>query len=159
MFIKNNQTKDIVLTSFEGYEFEVPVGVSWIWDKAGEHLLKTYEPKGEHGHWGYRPGIGQTDMGRGKVFILQEPPVPAITQATKEEWDNSGKRFCQVRRYKIIASMIPRENLIKIASQRGVSQQKLMEYTNDKNIELDVIAGEINNLPVPEEIKYPNLNE
>ncbi len=39
MFVKNRQNKDIELTSFEGYMFTIPTGVSWIWDKAGQHLL------------------------------------------------------------------------------------------------------------------------
>ena len=149
----------MVLPSFEGLEFEIPRGVSWVWDKAGEHLLKTYAPDGEYGTWGWRYGQGQSDMSKGKTFIQQAPPTPAIIPASKEDWEKEGKRFCQVRRYKVLAKLIPRESLITIASERGVSQQRLVEYTNKKNIDVEEIADDINSLSVPEDIKYPTFLE
>ena len=147
MIIKNTQNKDIKLSSFEGYEFMVPPGVIWIMDKVGEHLIKTYEPKGENGL------MKQTTQGL--TFVPTTPPVSAIIEATEEEWDKGGRRFAEVRRFQIKASMIPRNKLIIVAQQRGIPVERLTEYQMDSSIDVETITSDINNLPVPDEIRFP----
>ena len=153
MFIKNNMNKDVSLSSFEGYEFVIPTGVVAIWDKAGEHLIQHYLPVGEHGKYTFEGGE--------KVFKVQKPPTPVITESTQKEWDKGGRKFVEVKRFQMRNDMIPKDDLIKIAFQRGIPGEKLNEYQFDKNLGPDAIVRDINELPVPEEIKYPikNLQE
>lgn len=147
MYIKNTINKDVKLTSFEGYEFTIPQGVCWINDKAGEHLIKTYEPKGENGY------TKQTTQGM--VFVPSAPPTPAIVESTEKEWDKAGRKFAEVKRFQIKASMIPRNKLIIVAQQRGIPIERLTEYQMDASIDVETIAQDINNLPVPDSLRFP----
>lgn len=142
MFIKNTTNKDIKLTSFEGFEFSAPPGVSAIWDQAGKHLISTHAPMGEYGKF------------KGKDFIPQEPPTPGIIEATKEEWVAGGKRMTQANRFQVSAGLIPRQNLLEIATKRGVPLEKIQGNVTD-----DEILQAINELPVPDEIRYPHIND
>ena len=148
MYIKNTQNKDVKLASFEGYQFTIPPGVVWIYDKAGEHLIKTYAPIGEHGK------MHQTSQGL--VFMPGKSPVSVITNATEEGWDKGGRRLAEVKRFQINAKMIPKNKLIITAQQRGIPNDRLMEYQMDSSIDVETIASDINNLPVPESMRFPS---
>jgi len=142
MYIFNNSKKDIHLRSFEGYAFVIPSGISAIWDKAGEHLLKNIykvESPGGKDKYGFDNGHG----------------LPVLTEAKEENWNNSGRHLVGVSRYKINASLIPRASLIKLALQRGVSHEKVSEFNIDQQIDKETIVDAINSLPVPDEVKYP----
>ena len=148
MFIKNSQNKEVCLRSFEGYVFFVPPGVSAIWTPAGEQMLKVHkiESKGGTERYMTSSGMMELDNGRG---------IPALSEATEAEWAKEGKKLSRVERYKINRKLIPRTALIKVALQRGISQQRVTEYQIDSMIDTEAIAAEINALPIPDEIKYP----
>ena len=141
MFIKNTSKGDINLSSFEGFKFIVPIGISAIWTPAGEQLLKVHkvESSGGKDKFGF-------DNGRG---------IPALFESTKVAWEKDGKKLVKVERYQIQAKLIPRNSLIKLALQRGVSHNRISEYQLDSLIEPETIIEEINSLPIPDEIKYP----
>ena len=141
MYIKNTQKKDINLTSFEGYAFVVPPGISAIWQAAGEQLLKIHkvESPGGKDKYGFDNGHG----------------LPALFESNRAEWVKDGKKLVHVTRFQIQAALIPRASLIKVALQRGLPHTRISEYQIDSNIDLETIANDINTLPVPDEIKYP----
>jgi len=147
MYVKNITKKDIKLNSFEGYVFSIPPGASWIWDKAGEHLLANIyrvESKGGKDIYGFDNGHG----------------VPALKDTTEKEWVKEGKKLTEVKRFQIVAKMIPRNKLVIVAQQRGISTQRLTEYQLDNTIDVETIANDINELPVPDEIRFPqNLED
>ena len=146
MFIKNTTNKDIKLTSFEGYEFLASPGVSAIWDKAGDFWVDLLAPKGENGKAGHRDG--------NIIFTPVATTIPGIIVSDKKEWAAGGKKMTQVTRFQILTGMIPRASLIEIAGQRGVALEKTQGNKTD-----DDILQAINELPVPEEIRFPHLNE
>lgn len=141
MFVKNTSKGDIHLSSFEGFKFIVPSGISAIWTPAGEQLLKVHkvESSGGKDKYGF-------DNGRG---------IPALFESTEAAWKKDGKKLAKVERYQIQAKLIPRNSLIKLALQRGVSHNRISEYQLDSLIEPETIIEEINSLPIPDEIKYP----
>ena len=147
MFIKNTTNKDIRLSSFEGFEFIAPAGVSAIWDKAGEFWVALLEPKGENGKI--------THKDNSVMFTTQQATTPGIVASTKKEWEAEGKKMTQVNRFQIKSGLLPRQSLIEIASQRGVPLQKTQGNVSD-----DDLLQAINELPISDEIRYPvNLNE
>lgn len=147
MFIQNTTAKDIKLHSFEGYRFVIPTGVSWIWDKAGEHLLKTFEPKGVNGTWGF-------DLD-GPVFQPSAPTKPAVIPSAKQAWAKEGKRMALVERFQINGQQVPRKHLIKVATERGVPNERITEFLANEQIDSQEIADAINALSVPDHIRFP----
>lgn len=149
MFVQNRKAdkKDIELRSFDGYLFSIPYGVSWIWDKAGEHLIKNIfkvESKGGQDNYGLDNGHG----------------IPDLLVSNKVAWVKGGKRLAQAQRFHMNADLIPREALIKIAQARGVDDGRILQWLSDKQVDKSEIADAINSLPIPEEIRYPaELNE
>ena len=143
---KNGKPKEVVLHSFEGFVFTLPAGVSWIYDKAGEHLLSIHriESSGGKDRYGYDNGHG----------------IPAIMEAKKLAWEKEGKQLVKVERFQVNPKYIPRIDLIKTAMRRGVDKERLLEYQLDQSIDISTIVEEMNALPIPEEIKYPpNLED
>ena len=63
--------------------------------------------------------------------------------------------MAEVKRFQIDAKLIPRASLIKLALKRGVSHERVSEYQIDELIDPETITGDINSLPVPDKIKYP----
>lgn len=149
MFIKNITAKDVPLNSFEGYKFLVPPGVSAIWSPAGEQLLKIHkiESKGGVERHMTSTGVVELDNGHG---------VPALYEATEAEWKKQGRKLAHVERFIVNHKLIPRAKLITTALARGISHNRVLEYQMDNSIDIEIIAKEINELPVPEEIKYPH---
>lgn len=147
MYVNNTAKKDIKLSSFDGFIFMIPTGTSWIWDKAGEHLLTNiYKVESEGGtdKYGYSNGHG----------------IPALLQSTEKIWEKEGRKLTQVERFRISDKLVPRAKLITIAKQRGVEDAKIMEYLSDPNVDATEIVNTINDLPVPESVKHPlNLLE
>lgn len=144
MFLKNTSKKDIYLRSFEGYEFAVPPGVSAIWTPAGNAMLEVHkvEKKPEHqkvDKYGFDNGHG----------------LPALFEAKEADWVKGGKRLAEVKRFQVVGKLIPRASLIKTALQRGIPHSRITEYQLDSNIDTEVIARELNELLIPDEIKYP----
>lgn len=143
MFIKNNSDKDITLRSFEGFEFVAPPGVSAIWDKAGEFWINLLAPQGENGKW------------KGTTFIPAAVQTePAIVESNQEDWEKGGKKLVQVTRYKIKEGLIPRQSLLEIAAKRGVPMEKIQGNVQDEDI-----IREINELPIPDSIRFPHVND
>ena len=141
MFLKNTSQKPIKLNSHNGFIFAIPVGVSAIEDSAGEALLKVYkiESPGGKDKYGFDNGHG----------------IPAVMQSTEKEWVKNGKKLAEVERFKIQHHLIPRAKLIETAMDRGVDDKKVRRYQIDPTIDTETIAQDINDLPIPEEIKYP----
>lgn len=144
MFVRNRQKQEIKLTTFGGYSFVIPQGVSWIWDPAGDHLLKNiyapHVPNSQKDKYGFDNGHG----------------VPPMVSATLEEWQADGKKLCQVERYKVNGKLVPRKKLISVAQERGVPQARVLEYLADEQIDAMTIAADINALPVPEDVRFPS---
>lgn len=149
MFIKNIADKEVKLASHEGFVFWVPVGVSAIMDSAGAALLKVHKIES-------REGTERHITSSGVMEISQGHGIPALHLATEEEWKKEGKKFARVERFKINHKLIPRNMLLKVALQRGVSQQKVTEWQIDTSIDAEEIAKMVNELPIPEEVKYPH---
>lgn len=146
MFIKNTLKKDVPSNkargfTHEGYEFKLPPGVSAIWTSAGEAMLKNYriDSKGGKDKYGVDNGSG----------------LPPIFEATEAEWAKGGKKLAEVKRYEVNSKLIPRTQLIILARKRGISADRCTEYQLDSTIDVEAIVGEINVLPVPDEVKYP----
>ena len=140
MFIKNRLNKEVKLRSFEGYSFVLPPGVCAIWTPAGEELLKVHKIESK--------GVDKFGLSNGNG-------IPALMEATEAEWKKEGRKLAEVKRYQINYKLIPRPQLLKVALKRGVAKDKVSEYQIDSSIDAEIIAQEINTLPVPEEIKYP----
>ena len=149
MFIKNTADKEIKLASHEGFVFWVPVGVSAIMDSAGEAMLKVHKVES-------RGGTERHVTSSGVMEISQGHGIPALHPATEDEWKKEGKKFARVERFKINFKQIPRNMLLKTALQRGVSQQKVTEWQIDTSVDTEEIAKMVNELPIPEEVKYPH---
>ena len=142
MFVLIRTKKAIELRSFEGYAFSIPAGVSWIWDKAGEHLrdnIYKVETDGKMDKYGFHNGNG----------------IPALLESTREDWLKEGKKLARVERFIVNAKYIPRASLIKTAQKRGVENSKIMHYLADSNIDIAEISEDINSLPIPESVQYP----
>jgi len=147
MFVYNNQSKDIKSRSFDGYKFVIPPGVCWIWDAAGEDALKRY---------GAPLKVSATD----KFGFLNGNGTPPLLLSDEKEWIKGGKRLAQVERFRVNYEQIPKkEQLIGIAQKRGVGREMIQEFLADPNIDRSVIAEAINNLPVPDEIRFPQIKE
>ena len=148
MILVNIVKKDIRLNSFEGYKFSVPPGISWIWDEAGKEMLRVYSPpvfKLPVDKFGNPNGNG----------------IPAIRRATlkeEKEWEKE-RKIAIAERFKINHAQIPRKKLITIAQQRGIESGKITEWLADEQIDSSVIAEVINELPVPDEIRFPKILE
>ena len=144
MFLKNIAKKDIKLSSFEGYVFAVPPGISAIWNPAGKQLLSVHKVE---------------SSGKDKFGLDNGHGVPALSESTKAVWIKDGRKLVSVKRFQIDPKQIPRASLIMVAHKRGVEQTKIVEYQMDSQIEVDQIAADINNLPIPDEIRYPEKLE
>lgn len=130
MYLNNLTGKPVKDISFEGYMFTIPAGVSLCWDKFGTFILNLYKPAGE--------GAG----------------IPPVIAATAKQW--KGDRYVDVRRFALNASHIPkRADLLKIAKERGIEASQLEQWKEDETIPNDEIARAINELEVPDAIKYP----
>jgi len=150
MFVLNREKKAIELRSFGGFKFTVPSGVSWVWDKAGEHLVETYK---------VQMPVGAKIVAGGrsvdKYGFDNGHGVPPLVESTKEEWVKGGKKLCVVERYKINGKLVPRKALIARAQKSGIGQDRIMEYVSDTDLDARAIAEDINALPVPEEVSHP----
>ena len=141
MYLKNTTQREVHLRSFEVYAFKLPPGISVIWDKAGEQLLKIHkvESPGGKDNYGFSNGHG----------------IPAIFPATEKEWEKGGRQITWVERFQIRQNLVPRPSLIKIAKQRGVDADRVTEFLADSNIDAAEIADAINALPIPDEVRNP----
>ena len=126
----NNVTgKPIKDITFEGYVFTIPAGVSLCWDKFGEFIFSKIYP--------------QTATG-----------ISPVVLAKASQW--KGDRYVDVRRFELNAGLIPkRADLLKIGKQRGVDAETLEQWREDEAIDNKEIARVINELAVPDLIKYP----
>lgn len=133
--ILNNTTKaPIKDISFEGYWFTLPTGVFACWDKFGEFLLALYQQDGTGGG------------------------VPPVIAATPAQW--AGVKYADVRRFELNGELIPaKKDLLKIAKQRGIDAEQIEAWQEDETIENKDIAQVINELAVPDAIKYPAVQE
>lgn len=142
MFVLNRMKKDIELKSFEGYQFTIPTGVSWIWDKAGEHLIQNIykvNVQSQKDKFGYDNGNG----------------VPPLLESNLKSWLKEGKKLTQVKKFVINESLIPRDALIAIAAKQGVDNATITKWLANKNLDKSEIAEAINSLPVPDSVRYP----
>lgn len=122
--------KPIAKISYDGYWFTIPVGVSLVWDKFGAFALDLYKISGTEGG------------------------IPPVLPATADQWD--GKTYVEVSRFEIDGTLIPnKEQLIKIAKQRGIDAETIEEWKEDEGLENATIAQAINELAVPDAVKYP----
>lgn len=135
MYINNLTGKPIKDISFEGFWFSIPAGISLCWDKFGEMLLTKIYPANA-------PGGG----------------VPPVVRSTAQSWD--GVRYVDVRRFEINSELVPaRTDLLKIAKRRGVDAQTIENWKEDEQVSPKEIAQAINDLDVPDHIKYPAADE
>lgn len=138
MFVKNTTTKDIGPIAFEGYEFTIPANaVCSIYNSAGTDFttrlfkIEATDPEVDGG-----------------------APVPPLMEVSAKDWD--GKSYAIVSRFKVDHTRIPNRNdLLRIAKARGVSKKFLEECTlEDSDIDNERIAEEINNLPIPDKVRF-----
>ena len=137
MFIKSTVKKDIgPVSAQDGYEFIIPADrVCAITNEAGAHLVELYKIRGE--------GT--------KV-------LPPILEVTRKQWD--GKTYATVTRFQMRSGLVPaRTDLIEIARKRGVDRDTLERFERDQSLDNDELVREINELPVPEEIRFPESPE
>ena len=144
MFVINKSKKDIEVRSFEGYEFSIPSGVVWLWDKLGEHLLKNI----------YK--IEVTEAKLDKYGFDNGHGVPDLLESNEAAWVKGGKKLASVKRFQVVPKLIGREAIIDVARARGLSKERVMQYMTDKRIDIDEIANDINLMPVPEDVRYPS---
>lgn len=134
MYINNTTKAPIKNVSYEGYWFTLPVGVSLVWDKFGAFITKHYQPEGDGGS------------------------IPPVLPAVSGDWD--GKKYAEVRRFEINGELIPnKKELMKIGKARGIDAATLEAWEEDETLETKEIANQINELEVPEFIKYPEAEE
>lgn len=135
MILNNTTQAPIKDISFEGYWFTLPVGVFACWDKFGEFLTSSiYKIDGDGGG------------------------VPPVIPATPAQW--GGVKYADVRRFELNGELIPsKKDLLKLAKQRGVDAEQIEAWTEDESIENKDIAQVINELAVPDAIKYPAVAE
>ena len=146
MYIKNITKKDIRLSSFEGYKFVIPAASTcWIWEKAGAHLLNNV----------YKPTTPPSTDKYGNPNGNGNQPLQAGTEA---DWKKGGSRVAHVERFLVNQSQIPRKKLITIAKQRGVSDSLITEWLADDTSDPATIADAINELPLPDEIRFPAVS-
>lgn len=133
MYILNRQKEDIGPVSCEGFDFIIPPGVSAIWEKAGEEIIKScFNPAREDG-------------------------VPPLLKATEGDWTG---QFVTVTRFKIDHTRIPgRNDLIRLAEERGIDSDTLTKFRNDIEIDNGDIANHINTMPIPDEVRFPEKYE
>ncbi len=131
MYLNNLTGKAIKDISFAGFMFTIPAGVSLAWPKFGEFLFKDiYKVQGDGGG------------------------VPPVVPATAAQW--KGDRYVEVKRFPMDSTLIPaRKDLMRIAKQRGIDKVTLEQWDEDETIENKTIVDAINDLEVPEEIKFP----
>ena len=148
MYLRNVTSEDVKLRSFKGFKFSFPPGTFWVWDEAGEELLKTYTPIGQNGTWSY--------SGDQRVLNPVAGVTPPIVASTEEAWEHDGRKLAQVERFIVNYEHIPdRDKLIGIARERGVPDSKVNEWISSKDIDRSEIARTINKLPVPESVRFP----
>lgn len=142
MFVKNLQKVDIEDNAYAGFYFTMPANqVCAIWTEAGEDFLKRFAP-------------------RGVALDENQQPVKApLVSADRADWKPGV--YATVRRFPIDASRVQdRVPLIALAKERGISNDRLKEYeTNPNGVSMETIVAEINKLPIPEEIRFPEKVE
>lgn len=157
MFIKNNEKHDIPNDGMGitegGFSFIIPGGkVCAIWDQAGklitEKLFKIHDSK----TGGIDPRTQKPDSAM----------FPAITVAEKEDWD--GKTYAIVQRVKILENVLKIsngsiDNLMKLAEERGVSEEKLRQFRHGEETTPEDIAQAIDELPIPDDVRYPEQDK
>ena len=139
MIVQNTTDKEIKNATFGGYEFTIPAkSICAIWEPVGKHLTTKI----------YRKEASSMEDGSG---------IQPLLEVDASEWD--GKTYAQVTRFKIDYTRIPNRNdLIRIAKQRGVNKEFLEKCQEDGSvIENQDIADEINKLPVPEDVRLPEV--
>lgn len=131
MYINNITGKVIKNISFNGYYFSIPIGVSLAWVPFAKFLFKDIYPiNGEGGG-----------------------PLPVV-MATASQW--KGDRYVDVVRFPMNYELIPaRKDLFKLAKSRGIPKVTLDAWEEDESITNEEIVKAINELDVPEEVKYP----
>lgn len=133
MFIKNTVKTDIgPVSAQDGYEFIIPAGkVCAITEEAGQHLIELYKVRGEGG-----------------------TALPPVIEATRKQWD--GRSYAIVTRFQMKPGLIPsRTDLLEIARKRGVDKDTIEKFTRDESLDNEEIVRVINELPVSEEIRFP----
>ena len=139
MIIQNTTDKEIKDATFGGFEFTIPAqSTCAIWDPVGKHLTTKI----------YRKESASLEDGTG---------VQPLLEVDAGEWD--GKTYAQVTRFQIDYTRIPNRNdLIRIAKQRGVNKEFLDKCQEDgSTVENQDMADEINSLPVPEDVRLPEV--
>lgn len=151
MYIKNTMDNDVYLNSFNGYKITIPKGTVWIWAEAGEYAMNIYGAKGNNGKIEYKD--------EKPVFVKQEQTTPPIVEGNQEDWEKEGKKLAMTERFKINPTQYTdgssRKHLIKVAQERGVHRDRILEFLADEQIPNEDIIQNINDLPVPEELRYP----
>jgi hypothetical protein len=154
MFVKNTTKEDIGPITFEGYEFIIPAdSVSAIYNPAGEwfttHNFKVESKDPTAPNWVRR---GETMVNIGGDGGAPLPPVYPVTE---EEWD--GKTYVMVTRFKMDHTRVPNRNdLIRVAAQRGVDKETLDRFNNEEPpVDNPDIVNAINKLPIPEDVRIP----
>ena len=148
MFVRNTMKVDIEDNAFGGYYFSMPPGVSAIWTKAGEDFLERFKA---------RSGAGGGDVAMN--LETGQPTLPPLVGAERADWKLGV--YAQVRRYPLDASRLQDRNpLIALAKERGINNDRLKEYeVNKEGISIETIVAEINKLPIPEEVRFPEQVE
>ena len=147
MLVRNVQEEPIGSITYEGYSFVIPVGVSAIWEPAGKHFT-THN---------YRIEVKDRKVDGGAPL----PPLIPATEKDKNEWRNKWKsQSCEVTRFRIDPSRLPnRDFLLDLAEKYGVDKSLITRFRSDSRIDNDEIAKAINDLPVPDAIRFPELVE
>ena len=139
MIVQNTTDKEIKNATFGGYEFTIPAkSTCAIWEPVGKHLTTKI----------YRKEASSMEDGTG---------VQPLLEVDAGEWD--GKTYAQVARFQIDYTRIPNRNdLIRIAKQRGVNKELLEKCQEEgSTVENQDIADAINQLPVPEDVRLPEV--
>lgn len=136
MFINNTTGKAIKDISFEGYSFTIPAGISLVWDVFGKWVVEHYSvKKGE-----------------------ETNTIPPVILAKPSQW--KGQLRVEVVRFPLNGALIPkRDDLLKIAKTRGIDAETIEMWREDATIDNKEIAKTINDLDVPEHIKFPTVGE
>lgn len=144
MFIKNIQKNDIGPVVFKGYWFTLPANkVCSIWEEAGKFLLELFKAQG---------GVEKDERGK---TILTGAPLPPVIEANAKDWDK--KSYASITRFHLNHKQIPsKKDLLRIAEERGVDKDFLRRASTSDEIDNSELANEINSLPIPEEIRFPD---
>lgn len=131
--------------------------------KAAEKTVCTKE---EHGFDATFATNKKTEVDRETLDLIIKAKLPKIegfeepqVRTAKSVWEEAGKKLARVERYQVNYNLIPRKGLIKIAIARKIPKDRCMEYQIDETVEKEEIAREINELPIPNEVKNPLINE